>query len=152
MKPQRIKEHLWDFCKEFVDQRKQQIENNIARIEDSLKTEGKSTAGDKHHTGRAMLQLDRENVGKQLLEIEKQEATLAKIDIQRKTSPIALGNYIMTTWGAFFMGISAGPVIINETKIYCISPESPIGRLLLGKTAGDQFEFQGQEVTILEVY
>lgn len=140
------------FCEEFVFYRRQQIQDNIARIEESLLSEGKSTAGDKHHTGRAMLQLDRENAGKQLLEIEKLEIVLARIDISRNAVPIALGSLVETTSETYFISISAGFTTIDDRNIYCISPNTPIGRLLLGKTIGDQFVFQENEIQIVKVY
>ena len=140
------------FCKEFVFYRRQQIQDNIARIEESLLSEGKSTAGDKHHTGRAMLQLDRENAGKQLLEIEKLEIVLARIDISRSAVPIALGSLVETTSETYFISISAGVITIDDRNIYCISPNTPIGRLLLGKTIGDRFVFQENEIQIVKVY
>ena len=66
-----IKLELYDFCLEFVDNRFQTIQNTIKEIQESLLSETKSSAGDKHETGRAMLQLEREKSGNQLVEIQK---------------------------------------------------------------------------------
>ncbi|MDC8005139.1 3-oxoacyl-ACP synthase [Aureisphaera galaxeae] len=152
MKPPKTKELLLEFCKAFVADRKQQILENIARIEESLLSEGKSTAGDKHHTGRAMLQLDRENAGKQLQEIEKLETLLGKIDITRSSDRVALGSLVVTPSDRYFLSISAGVHSKGGLNTYCISPGTPIGRLLLGKKQGDTVVFREKEIQIVEVY
>lgn len=66
-----IKQELSNQCLEFVENRFQTIQNTINEIQESLLSETKSSAGDKHETGRAMLQLEREKSGNQLAEIQK---------------------------------------------------------------------------------
>ena len=60
-----IKQQLYNLCLEFVDSRYQTIQNTINEIQVSLTSETKSSAGDKHETGRAMLQLEMEKAGQQ---------------------------------------------------------------------------------------
>ena len=78
-----IKVLLLDHCQQQVQKRYDKIKQSIASIEESLKEESKSTSGDKHHTGRAMLHIDRENAGRQLMEIEKLLAIINKIDVHK---------------------------------------------------------------------
>ena len=66
-----LKFELKQQCKDLIKLRYDSINKTIFDIEYSLKEESKSTSGDKHHTGRAMLQIERENAGNQLREIEK---------------------------------------------------------------------------------
>ena len=65
------KENLYLQCVHFVEKRFNTIQNTINEIQESLTSETKSSAGDKHETGRAMLQLEREKAGNQLAEIQK---------------------------------------------------------------------------------
>ena len=67
----KIKENLYLQCVDFVENRFQTIQKTIDEIQESLTSETKSSAGDKHETGRAMLQLEREKAGNQLAEIQK---------------------------------------------------------------------------------
>ena len=55
-----IKEQLFTQCLAFIDNRLITIKNTMQEIQESLLSETKSSAGDKHETGRAMLQLERE--------------------------------------------------------------------------------------------
>ena len=63
---QELKFELQQQCKDLIKSRHRSILNTISDIETSLKDESKNTSGDKHNTGRAMLQIERENAGKQL--------------------------------------------------------------------------------------
>ncbi len=92
-----IKQELYNQCQFFIDARLQAITKTIAEIQESLTSETKSSAGDKHETGRAMLQLEREKAGHQLVEIEKQKQILQKINVEAKHQKAALGSVIKTT-------------------------------------------------------
>ncbi|WP_317231408.1 3-oxoacyl-ACP synthase [Subsaxibacter sp. CAU 1640] len=113
-------------------------------------SETKSTAGDKHETGRAMLQLEREKLGKQLLEIEKLQEILSKLDSSTSSKTIGFGSIVHTTQANYFIVISAGILKVNSKMYYAISSTTPIGLLLMGKQKGDIITFK-EEFTILEV-
>ena len=74
------KQQLYTKCQDFLNGRLEVIQSKILDIQNSLQSETKSSAGDKHETGRAMLQLEREKTGHQLAEIQKQKGILAKIN------------------------------------------------------------------------
>ena len=78
-----IKESLFKKCEAFVEKRLQSIQKANSEIQESLLSETKSSAGDKHETGRAMLQLEREKTGQQLAEIQKTQEILSKIDVSK---------------------------------------------------------------------
>jgi hypothetical protein len=151
MTPTELKEALLLMCFKHVKDRKGKILTSIAQIESSLFEEGKSTAGDKHHTGRAMLQIERENTGMQLMAVENTETVLHKISVYSKTDTVRMGSLVITKNANYFLSISAGMVAVNGANYICISVGSPIGQLLLGKKEGDYFSFSGKLVLIEEV-
>lgn len=151
MTPLEIKFELQQQCKDLIKYRYDRIVKTIADIEFSLKEESKSTSGDKHHTGRAMLQIDRENAGNQLREIEKVMRQLEKVDIALTSEKIRLGSIVETNQATFFMSISVGKLETNNSIYLGVAPNSPIGMSLLGKTKGDQFSFNGKVYKIEEV-
>lgn len=146
-----IKTSLLQFCQLFVSERRRKVESTIKNIEESLFEEGKSTAGDKHHTGRAMLQIDRENAGKQLQEVERLEGMLRQIRLDGAFQTARVGSMIKTESTIYFLSISAGATTFNGQSYICISTHSPIGQLLLGKTQGDSISFRGTPQTILHI-
>lgn len=55
MKKNKLKQLLFDKCSDYVETRFSTIQSSIEEIQESLTSETKSSAGDKHETGRAML-------------------------------------------------------------------------------------------------
>ncbi|MEP0133458.1 MAG: 3-oxoacyl-ACP synthase [Eudoraea sp.] len=146
-----IKDELRRFCETFAEDRIGRIQSNISSINDSLKSETKSSAGDKHETGRAMIQLEREKLGHQLYEAEKMRQALAGITILASQANIRQGSLAITTEGVYYISISAGAFKKGPTKIFCVSALSPIGKKLLGKSEGDSFDFNQKTICIKKV-
>lgn len=143
-----IKNQLFDLCSESLNNRLHAIKLQISEIQESLTSETKSSAGDKHETGRAMLQLEREKAGVQLSEIQKQQDTLSKVNVLKTSETICLGSVVYTSKSNYFIAISAGEFKINNESFYAISPGTPIGKLLLGKTRNDTITFNKQAFSV----
>lgn len=146
-----VKENLHSQCVKFVETRFQTIQNTIKEIQESLATETKSSAGDKHETGRAMLQLEREKAGNQLAEIQKIKEVFFKIKLETTSEKIGLGSVVYTSKTNYFIAISAGKLQFGNELFYAISPSTPIAKLILGKTIGDQINFRDQNFKIIKV-
>jgi transcription elongation GreA/GreB family factor len=146
-----IKESLYKECKDYIEKRLRTIQNSVNEIHDSLLSETKSSAGDKHETGRAMLQLEREKVGRQLAETQKLEETLSKIDISITSKNICLGSVVYTTDRNYFISISAGKLTLDSTDFFAVSPLTPIAQLLLSKRVDDEINFREKKFTIKEI-
>ncbi len=151
MNTEDIKQKLLDECKIYVQQRLQRIQSTIEGIQESLTSETKSTAGDKHETGRAMLQLEREKAGKQLAEVQKLQEIVHKIDIASVSERVHLGSLVKTTRGNYFISISVGQIKIDGQMYFAVAANSPIGRLFLGKTVGDQVTFNQNNFKIINI-
>ena len=146
-----LKENLYQQCILTVENRFKTIQEIISSHQKSLSSETKSSAGDKHETGRAMLQLEMEKAGQQLASIQQMKEILAKIDISKKASLASLGALVETSLGNYFMSISSGQLIAENKKFFAISVSSPIGKLLLGKKVGDLLNFNGKEINIQKI-
>ena len=151
MKNQSIKTQLLQLCNQSLDTRLQNVLAVIEDIKQSLQSETKSSAGDKHETGRAMLQLEREKAGHQLAEIEKTKQILSKINTESTYKNIGLGSVVYTTTSNYFISISAGEFEVENKTFYAISANTPIGQLLLGKSVGDVINFRNLEFKITKV-
>ncbi|MBQ4819904.1 3-oxoacyl-ACP synthase [Aquimarina sp. MMG016] len=151
MNPDQIKQELFIKSQNYVDQRLQRIHSTISGIQESLTSETKSTAGDKHETGRAMLQLEREKAGVQLAEVQKLQGILSKIDISSSSKLVRLGSLVYTSQANYFISISIGEVKVNNELYYAIAANSPIGKMLLGKKNGNSFSFNGKSFVINKI-
>jgi len=146
-----IKKELYDACLIFIENRLIIINATISEIRESLMSETKSSAGDKHETGRAMLQIEREKAGNQLAEIQKVKQTLLKIDVTKTSNIVGLGSIVYTTKNNYFISISAGEIKANNIAYYAVSPNTPISQLLLSKKSGDKISFRDQSFQITSV-
>ena len=146
-----LKQELYTQCQNFVDSRLQAVQKTITEIQESLTSETKSSAGDKHETGRAMLQLEREKAGQQLAEIQKVNQLLSKINVSKSSEIIGLGSVVFTTQANYIMTISAGELKNHDQSFYAISANTPIAKLLIGKKVGDEIQFREQAFKIIEV-
>lgn len=136
-----VKEQLFKLCKDFVNNRLQTVEEIISSNQHALQSETKSSAGDKHETGRAMLQLEMEKASQQLVGIQQMNSILAKIDVSKSSEVAHLGSIVKTTTGNYFLSISAGKLVVENTTYYAVSISSPIGKLLLGKKVNETYSF-----------
>ena len=146
-----IKDELQRFCEAFAEERIYRIKNTINGLIDSLNSETKSSAGDKHETGRAMIQLEREKLGYQLYEAEKMKQVLAGITTPAYATKVGQGSLVITTDSAYYISISAGVYKKGSSQIYCISAASPIGKILLGKSEGQYFDFNQKTSCIKKI-
>ena len=146
-----LKEKLHKQCQDALNQRLEAIKSTISDIQNSLQSETKSTACDKHETGRAMLQLEREKAGNQLAELQKQIGILHKINPEMSYSKVALGSLVKTTVSNYFIGVSVGEITIENETFYAISLSTPIGKLLVSKGVGDNIQFRMQKFTITDI-
>lgn len=142
------KELLLEQCERYVNTRYETIEKTITSYQKDLNSETKSSAGDKHEIGRAMLQLEMEKAGQQLASIQKMRDILAKIDSSKTSTVANLGAVIYTNNGNYFLSISAGQIEVDKTVFFAISLSSPIGNLLLGKKVGDIIFWNQKEIVI----
>jgi transcription elongation GreA/GreB family factor len=146
-----IKIALYTQCETFANKRLQTVQEIITSNQKALQSETKSSAGDKHETGRAMLQLEMEKAGQQLQGVLQMKETLDKIDIT-KTSTIAhLGSIVKTDQASYFLSISVGKLIVDDQDYFAVSVSSPIGKLLLGKKEGEEFSFNEQRFKIEKI-
>ncbi len=93
----RIKEELFLKCKKFVDDKFQTIETIMKSNQAALLSETKSSAGDKHETGRAMLQLEMEKASLQLDALNEMKETLDKINFSSNSDISKLGSLVITS-------------------------------------------------------
>lgn len=141
-----IKRQLLEHCFQFVQHKKSVISKSIESNKNDLYSETKSSAGDKHETGRAMIQLEMEKSGQQLEVVSEMEKVVERIQVENKSDIVKLGSLIKTSKGTYFLAISVGQVKFENNTYFVVSSQSPIGKQLLGKYVGDVIPFNKAEV------
>jgi len=144
-----IKDKLYQACLLFTEKKYHTVISIIESNKKAMFSETKSSAGDKHEIGRAMLQLEMEKASQQLVVITEMKSILDKISIEKKSDNTCLGSLIVTTKASYFLAISAGKITIKNNDYYAVSTNSPIGKQLLGKSIGDSIPFNKAEISAI---
>jgi transcription elongation GreA/GreB family factor len=146
-----MKTILLEKIKKYIENRMNTSWQAMEAAKNSANEEGKSSAGDKYETARAMGQLDREMNGRMYEQARQERLSLDKINTETTFTKISFGALTETSMGYFFVSIGAGIIDIDGKKFMAISPQSPIGEAIAGKFAGDSFDFRGKIHKIISV-
>ena len=146
-----IKKILFSHCKAHLEKKIEILELQKKSLQKDLTSEIKSSVGDKHETGRAMIQLELEKLGNQIHKIELNYQRLNTIKDFKTSSIVSLGSIIFTNKANYFLAVAADSCKINSKVFYCISSQSPIGKLLIGKKINECIVFNDVQSTILEI-
>ncbi len=143
-----MKEQLIEVIKHQINERMETAWNAMQAAQASANEESKSSAGDKYETARAMGQLDRDMFARQFEQARHEMLSLQRIQTGVEATAVIIGSLVDTTMGLFFIAVSLGSLTVEGKKIMVVSPQSPIGQLLMGKKIGESFNFRGQACTI----
>ncbi len=127
------------------------LQQTLADLKESGANETKSTAGDKHETALAMLQIEQANKRTQLQEALEQKAVLEKIANVTNTTKIVHGSLVKTNKGYFYMSVALGKAIVDNVAVIAISPQSPLGAKLMGLSVESTAEIHGNEYKVEEI-
>ncbi|MCW3085369.1 MAG: hypothetical protein JWP12_2735 [Bacteroidetes bacterium] len=148
-----IKKQLYDHCVEYVNSRLNNIQNAIRSAQESANDDSKSSAGDKHETGRAMAQLEQEKLSFQLAETQKTQQQLRQINPSNTSEKIRAGSVVITNNGNYYISISAGKITVMDQLYFAVSPASPIGNALIeANNTQAEFVFNNQRFSIKKVF
>ena len=147
----KIKQQLHLKCQELLQNRLRVLEKSMNDIYNNLESETKSTAGDKHETGRAMLHLEREKLSHQLAIINNQLQVFNKINLEAQISRVVLGSLVYTTQANYFISVSMGELKAGKIRAYAISPMSPVGQALMLKAVDETVFYNNQKIKILKI-
>lgn len=137
--------------RETIQQRLNLIRSNLDDLKETGKNETKSTAGDKHETSLAMIQLEQEKMRGQLREVQQQMVDLEKIDPAKTGTVISRGSIVSTNRGNFWISLALGKISFNGETILALSPQAPLGAALIGCIAGDTVTINNTVYTIISV-
>lgn len=146
-----LKQQLLNYINDSIELKISQLKNDIQSLYDSRNNDTKSSAGDKYETGREMAQIELNKLEALLSKTLQMHNELSKIDSKVICKKVEFGARIKTSGENFLLSIPYGKIDIQNEIYYAISPISPIGIALLGKTVGDKVLFQGREIEVLDI-
>lgn len=147
-----IKAKLMAVCYEYTDQRITTARIAMEQAQAAANEEGKSSAGDKYETGRAMMQIERDKAAEQLAESLKLRQALDALDIVMPSNSVRPGSLVMSTDQFIFIAIGIGKINVEGKEYLIVGPSSPLGKTLLNKSVNDTFHFISGEQRIVKIW
>jgi transcription elongation GreA/GreB family factor len=133
----KLKQKVFNHYLEVINDKVALLQQVLSDLKESGTNETKSTAGDKHETALAMLQIEQANTRAQLQEMLNQKAALEKIDPDLIVSTVLNGSLVKTNRGYLFMGVALGKAVIDNITVFALSPQSPLGQKMMGLKTND---------------
>lgn len=143
-----LKQKIYDHYLQLIMDKVYLLQQVLADLKESGSNETKSTAGDKHETALAMLQIEQANKRAQLQELLSQKAALERINPALTASMVVNGSLIKTNRGWLFISVALGKATIEHIPVIALSPQSPLGNKLMGLKVKDTAEINNIEYII----
>lgn len=132
-----LKEKVHQHYFKLLNEKISLLQKVLADLKESGANETKSTAGDKHETSLAMIQIEQANKREQLAQLVAQKLILEKINPSLIAKMVVVGSLIKTDKGYLFMSVALGKAVVEEISVTALSPQAPLGRQLMGLKAKD---------------
>jgi hypothetical protein len=146
-----LKKELYNQCLNYVEKRMEAAQLAITEAQKASNDDTKSSAGDKYETGREMMQQETNRNLTQLNEANKLRVALNKVNTTAISETVDTGSLVITNHGNFYIAISAGTLSVNNEIWFAVSPASPIGSVLKGLKAGNEFNLNNKIYLINKV-
>lgn len=142
------KEQVYDACIHEITKRLDFFYKMINDLKEGAMNDAKSSAGDKHETSRAMMQIEQEKAAKQLNEALEMKQMLEKINTYTQSKSVGVGSFIKTNIGYFYIAVPIGKLNIFNQDVFVISAKSPLGAKLIGLKSHDSIDINAKKVNI----
>jgi transcription elongation GreA/GreB family factor len=146
-----FKEKIFQHVRSLLEQRLHNAQAAMEAAQASANDQGKSSAGDKYETARAMGQLDREMHATQWKKAEQELLFFDRIAHLPAAQRIGPGALVQTDSAWYLVAVSVGFFEVEGQRIGGISAQSPLGQQLQGKAVGEQVAWGQQRYIILSV-
>lgn len=124
----------------------------IASLTEDAQNDAKSSAGDKHETTLSKLHIEQEKIANKLKEAQEQKAILSKLDITQVSSKVILGSLVKTNHLTVLVSTALPKITVDNQAVFAISPQSPLGLQLMGKSIADEFLVKNVTYQIVTIF
>ncbi|WP_130734588.1 GreA/GreB family elongation factor [Flavobacterium sp. J27] len=146
-----LKLKIYSHYNQLIEEKINVLRSQITDLAIDAQNDAKGSAGDKHETALSMMHLEQEKLNQKVKEALEQKAILDSIDIAKKNVVVSLGSLVYTHSLTFFISQALPKIKIQEKEIIALSPQSPLGRQLIGKKVNDEVQFNTATYRILEI-
>lgn len=110
----------------------------LRSLQESLTSEAKSTAGDKHETGRAMIHQEMRQANESVVRAQQTFQALSKLKQGRGVAERVVEGVLVETNGPWVLiGVALGRLVVNHEEVVGVSAEAPLAKQWNGSKVGD---------------
>ncbi|MBD3628063.1 hypothetical protein [Cyclobacterium sp.] len=135
----------------MVQDKMDDLNDQIAALHEASQSETKSSAGDKYETGRESINQSRSLLEKQLSLIGQWRNKLKKIRIG-PISQVYEGALIEFGGALIWVAVPLGKLELEGREFQLVSENSPLIQVLASKREGEGAVFRGQQIEILKIW
>ncbi|WP_039127533.1 GreA/GreB family elongation factor [Flavihumibacter sp. ZG627] len=111
------KENIYRAFLQLIREKVLNLQTILGDLRESASNETKSTAGDKHETALAMLQIEQENTRRQLADAMEQLGVMEKLDYGHGGERVGKGSLVGTDRGMFLLAAAVGKIKVPGNRI-----------------------------------
>ena len=142
---------IYSHYNQLIEEKINALRYQITDLALDAQNDAKGSAGDKHETALSMMHLEQEKLNQKVKEALEQKAILDSIDIVKKNVVVSLGSLVYTNSFIFFISQALPKIQVEGHEIIALSPQSPLGRQLIGKKVNDEVHFNTATYKVLDL-
>jgi len=124
----------------------------LQSLKSSVESNEKSSAGDKHETGRENANQTLLIYGDQHRKAMEDLMVFMMIKPDKLVDTVQLGAIVILNDLTVFIADNMGKLNINDMPINILSPKGPFVQCMLGKSKGCEFKFNNKDFKIVDVF
>ena len=133
---------------------KDQINGKIKKLEFYLNFTLEATReikkASKYDSIREEMQDEIYHLDKQMHSLKSMQKQMQRV-LNSTSTNVQLGSLVITNKARFYISVSLGEFFFENTRFYAISTESPMYKIMAGKSIGDSFVLNKIHQEIIEV-
>lgn len=146
------KPSVYNACLTLLEQRAEELANDLENLKESAESDTKSSMGDKYETAREMINLEKGKLAERMDQVSQMKAALHSLDALQVMHEVKQGALVRIESGYCYISIGLGHVEVGDEKIWVISPMAPLSRAMLGKKKGDMVNMAGKTQQIISIH
>lgn len=147
-----FKAKVYQTAIDLLKQKEALLAEERKNIIESFLEEEKNSAGDKYETSRETMTQDLNSIEKQIKQSKLDLEELYRLNTIKDTPPtVQEGALVKLGAEWFLLAVSIGQIKVNDSKVFLLSKNSPLGELLIGKKKKEQINFRGKMQVVEEL-
>lgn len=145
-----IKAEILDKCRQMINERISHLREAMQEAQQSANDYG--APKDRYDSFRTQLLRKRDMYGQQLAVAQEQHKALENINPDMVHQKIGFGSLVVTDSQKIFISCGLGKIDLEGDICFAVSPVVPIARVLENRCIGDECQFNGKKMKIMNIY